>query len=194
MITPIGKIAPEISSDSGMPYSISLWIIRCCGSSAQPVLRIIWRLVRYVVAIMIRTRTPAMILTVVPFAPSAASSSAVEPNFAGDRGGEQLGVRGARRTARRSSRRGSCLLVVRVEPAQHVEQAEEDRDLQEHRKAAHQRVGLLLPVELHHLFLERLPVTLVLLLQLLDLGLERLHRPLRPDLLDEDREQDRPGP
>src|SRR5690606_5620897 len=55
-----------------------------------------------------------------------------------------------------------------------------------------QRVGLLLPVELHDLPLEALPVALVLLLQLLDLRLQRLHRPLGLDLLDEQREQQDP--
>jgi hypothetical protein len=73
-----------------------------------------------------------------------------------------------------------------------VEQAEEHRDLQEHRQATHERVGLLLLVELHELFLHRLPVALVLGLQLLDLGLQRLHGTLRLDLLDEDREEDHP--
>ena len=62
--------------------------------------------------------------------------------------------------------------------AQHVEQAEEDRDLQEHREATHEGIGLLDLVELHHFFLERLAVTLVLLLQQLHLGLQCLHRPL----------------
>ena len=83
MITPIGNSEPEISSENGMPYSIRRWIIFCCGSSAQPVLRIIWRLVAYVVTIMIRTRMRGEDLDVVPLAPRLASSAGVEPNCDG---------------------------------------------------------------------------------------------------------------
>src|ERR1700716_1793412 len=48
----------------------------------------------------------------------------------------------------------------------------------------------LLLVELHHLFVELLAVALVLRLQLLDLGLQPLHRQHRPRRLRGQREQD----
>ncbi len=134
-----------------------------------------------------------MILTVVPLAPSRASSSAVDPNLPAIGAVKRVAADALSNWSHRPAvQRLGALATVRVEALEHVEEAEEDRDLEEHRKAAHERVGLFLPVELHHLLLERLPVTLVLLLQLLHLGLERLHRPLRLDLLDEDREQDHP--
>ena len=57
--------------------------------------------------------------------------------------------------------------------AQHVEQRDEDRQLEQQRQAGGERVDLVLLVELHHLLLVTLLVVLVLLLELLDLRRER---------------------
>ena len=59
---------------------------------------------------------------------------------------------------------------VLVGVAQHPEQREEDRQLEQQGQAARQRVDLVLLVELHGLFVELLAVALVLRLDLLDLG------------------------
>ena len=130
-----------------------------------------------------------MILTVTPLRVERGEVGGGRAELGRQRHREQRGVRRALELVGRPAVQGR-VGVVRVEPAQHVEQAQEDGDLQEHREAAHERVGLLDLVQLHHFFLERLPVTLVLLLQLLDLGLQCLHRPLGLDLLDEDGEED----
>src|SRR6266487_4462697 len=115
------------------------------------------------------------------------------PEARRDRSAEELGVRGAVELPDGPAvERLEVVRHGRLEVAQHVEEAEEHRDLQEHREAAHERVGLFLPVELHQLLLHGLPVALVLLLERLDLGLQRLHRALRLDLFHEDREQDGP--
>ena len=63
----------------------------------------------------------------------------------------------------------------RSEPVQHAVQHDEDRHLDQEGQAPAERVDLVLLVELHQLFVELLPVALVLLLDLLHLGLEPLH-------------------
>ena len=88
--------------------------------------------------------------------------------------------------------------------AQHVEERDEDRDLEDDRQARGGRVDLVLPVELHQLFVLALLVVLPLLLQRLHLRRVRLQVLHRVDLLDRDRDEqdphdhgegdDRPGP
>src|SRR5881392_1360528 len=73
---------PVKNREAGTPYSISRCTIFCCGSSDQPVLRIIWRLVRNVVTIIVAIRIAATILTVVLFAPSRASSDDLDRKLA----------------------------------------------------------------------------------------------------------------
>ena len=66
-----------------------------------------------------------------------------------------------------------------LEVAQHEEERDEDRDLEDDRQARRGRVDLVLPVELHQLFVLPLPVVLPALLDLLHLRrvrLEVLHR------------------
>ena len=72
-----------------------------------------------------------------------------------------------------------------------AEEREEDRHLQQDRQAGRERVGARVLVELHRLLGETLPVVAVLLLQLLDLGLDQLHVAAGLDLLDEQRDQRR---
>ena len=91
-----------------------------------------------------------------------------------------------------------------LEVLQRVVEGDEDRELQQHRQARGGRVDLVLPVELHQLFVLLLPVVLVLLLDLLHLRrvlLQRLHRVDLPDRQrheqhpdDDRRGDDRPGP
>ena len=50
-----------------------------------------------------------------------------------------------------------------------------DRELNEHRAQAPERVDAVFPVELHRLLRSALPVPLVFLLDLLHQGLERTH-------------------
>src|SRR5437763_15336840 len=49
---PIGKKNPDTARLAGMPYSISFWIIACCGSSCVTERFMIMRWVRYVAATM----------------------------------------------------------------------------------------------------------------------------------------------
>ena len=93
--------------------------------------------------------------------------------------------------------------IVR-EAAQHEEQAHEDRQLEEQRQAAADRVDAVLAVQRHHLGLQLLVVALVLRLQLLQLGRDLLHAAHRAHLDDRERQDrephddgqgdDRPGP
>ena len=75
---------------------------------------------------------------------------------------------------------------------EHVVERDEDRDLEQQRQAGSQRVDLVLLVELHHRLLLSLLVVLVLLLDLLELRLQLLHRPHRADLLHRDRQDREP--
>ena len=59
--------------------------------------------------------------------------------------------------------------------SQHLEQCEENRQLEDQGKAAAERTDLVLLVELHHLLAHLLAVVLELLLDFLELGLEPLH-------------------
>src|SRR5215207_4714719 len=77
-----------------------------------------------------------------------------------------------------------------LRPPQHRVHRDQDRELQQHRPAARERVDPVLLVELHDLFLLTLLVPLVLPLDLLDLRLHDLHVLHRPDLLDAERQQD----
>ena len=76
------------------------------------------------------------------------------------------------------------------ELAQHEIEREEDRDLQHQRQAGRGRVDLVLPVELHQLFLLALLVGLVLLLDRLHLRHVRLHPLHRLDLPHRQRDKD----
>ncbi|EGJ76017.1 putative inner membrane protein translocase component YidC [Streptomyces sp. Tu6071] len=80
-------------------------------------------------------------------------------------------------------------LLVRRDAVEHVVQREEERGLHEDGKARGERVGTRLLVQLHHLFALPLLVALVALLDALHLGLQRLHRTGRLDLLHEERDQ-----
>jgi hypothetical protein len=62
-------------------------------------------------------------------------------------------------------------------------EGDKHRDLYHHGQAAADGIDLLFAVEAHHLFVELLPVVLVLLLQLPDLGLKPLHLDHRPGAL-----------
>ena len=73
--------------------------------------------------------------------------------------------------------------------AQHVVEADEDRDLDDDRQAGPERVDALVLVELHHLLVQHLAVAAVLLLELADLGLQRLHAAHRLLLLDRQRHE-----
>ena len=81
--------------------------------------------------------------------------------------------------------------LARLELAQHVEQREEDRCLDQRGQAAGQRVDAGFLVELHQLFALALPVVLVLLADLAHLRLQFLHPQRRVHLLHEGLEQDR---
>src|SRR4029079_12205333 len=70
------------------------------------------------------------------------------------------------------------------------DERDENRDLQEERANAAQRVGARFPVELHDLFLPPLGVA-VLLVDLLDLRLDRLHRLRRVNVAKRQRERGR---
>ncbi|GAB1691187.1 hypothetical protein KRM28CT15_29900 [Krasilnikovia sp. M28-CT-15] len=72
----MGNNAPETSSDSGMPNSISRCTVLACGSGAQPVLRIICRLDRKVVATITAIRTAATIVTMPSWVPKLAAIGA----------------------------------------------------------------------------------------------------------------------
>ena len=74
-------------------------------------------------------------------------------------------------------------------PAQHLEQDDEDRHLDEHGKAASERIEARLLVDLHRLFLNLLLVTCVQGLNLLQLGLHLLHVVARFELLALQREE-----
>ena len=76
--------------------------------------------------------------------------------------------------------------------AEHVEQREEHRKLDDQGQAARERVGAVLLVKLHDLLVHRLLVVLVFLAQHRDLGGERGHLPLGVHLLHEQRHQDQP--
>ncbi len=73
---------------------------------------------------------------------------------------------------------------------EHIVERVEDRNLDEHRKAAAQRVHLVRAVELHGLALQALRVALVLRAKRIDLRLERLHGLHRGHALHGEREQD----
>ncbi len=133
-----------------------------------------------------------MILTATPLDSRMPSCVRSVGEARGDGDPEQVGVGRAVPFDLGPAVQSGVLELHGVESLQDVEQPEEDRDLQEHGQTAHQRIDLLRLIELHHLLAESLLIALVLGLQLLELGLQRLHRPLRPDLLDEDREQDDP--
>ena len=79
-----------------------------------------------------------------------------------------------------------------LEPAQDVEERDEDRDLEEERQARGGRVDLVLLVEAHDLFLLALLVGLVLLLERLELRREHLEPLHRVDLLDGERHHHHP--
>ena len=79
---------------------------------------------------------------------------------------------------------------LRLEVAQHVEQRDEDRDLEDDRQARGGRVDLVLAVELHQLLVLPLLVVLPLLLERLHLGRVRLQVLHRVDLLDGDRHEE----
>ena len=87
---------------------------------------------------------------------------------------------------------GLRLARVRVvgERAEHPVQADEDRDLQQHRQAAAERVDPVLALELLHLLRLALLVVRVLLLDLLQFRRELLHFLHRPDLVHERLEHD----
>ncbi len=90
------------------------------------------------------------------------------------------------------------------EVAEDVVEGDEDRELQQQRQAGRGRVDVVLPVELHQLFLLALAVGLVALLDLLHLRLVPLEGLHRVDLLHRERHEehahdhrhghDRPGP
>ena len=58
---------------------------------------------------------------------------------------------------------------------EHLVEREEHRDLQHDRQTARRRIDLLAPIELHQLLVHPLAVLAVALLELLHLGLQRLH-------------------
>lgn len=64
---------------------------------------------------------------------------------------------------------------VSLDVAKHLEQGNEDGHLQQHGEASHQRVELGLGVQLLHLLVHANLVVAILLLDLLDLGLDLLH-------------------
>src|SRR5918995_1008614 len=76
------------------------------------------------------------------------------------------------------------------QPSHHVVEDREDRRLDEQRQAAAHRVDLVLLVEAHQLFVELLPVVLVLHLQPADLGLQPLHLDHRARALEGQRRRD----
>ncbi|MDQ3103447.1 MAG: hypothetical protein M3Q53_06390 [Actinomycetota bacterium] len=87
-------------------------------------------------------------------------------------------------------------VVLEVVALEHVVERDEDRELEQERKAGRERVDLVLLVEAHHLLLLALLVVLVLRLDRLELRLERLHRAHRFDLLQregKDRQPDGEG-
>src|SRR5918996_1860019 len=90
------------------------------------------------------------------------------------------------------SRNVSCARLVRIAPKDRI-QSDEHGHLKEEREAPAQRVDLVLLVQLHDLFVELLPVPLVLLLQRLDLGLDLLHLVHRSGLLQREGDQDDPN-
>ena len=92
----------------------------------------------------------------------------------------------------RSSFEEAVLLAVLGGLVEHPEQRQEDRHLHQDRQAGRERVGARLAVERHRLLGEPLAVVAVLLLQLLDPGLDQLHVAAGLDLLDEQRDQRRP--
>ena len=90
-----------------------------------------------------------------------------------------------------SQERSPAAGMLREVP-QRVVEGDEDRQLDEHRQARGSRVDLVLPVELHQLFVLLLLVLLVLLLDLLHLrriALQVLHR---VDLLHRQRHEQHP--
>jgi hypothetical protein len=95
-------------------------------------------------------------------------------------------------TAGRVVQQGEARRDVLVHLVAHVPKVEADdlvepdeqRHLHQQGQAASERVHAVLFVELHHLFVELLAVVLVLLLELLDLGLDDLHLSHRLRLLD----------
>ena len=72
--------------------------------------------------------------------------------------------------------------------AQDEVERDEDRELEEERQAGRGRVDVVVPVELHQLFVPLLLVVLVALLDRLHLRHVRLHRLHRVDLLDRERD------
>src|SRR5918995_6171868 len=76
------------------------------------------------------------------------------------------------------------------QPPHHVVEDREDRRLYEQRQASAHRVDLVLLVEAHQLFVELLPVVLVLHLQPADLGLQPLHLDHRARALEGQRRRD----
>ena len=79
---------------------------------------------------------------------------------------------------------------ARGDVAEHLEQRDEDRHLQEDRQAARERVEVRLAVELLRLLGDFLLITRVELLNLLDAGLDLLHLVIRFVLLEVKREDD----
>ncbi len=110
-----------------------------------------------------------------------------------DRGRVRLTGHVRRQWADRRLRPGSNASEV----AEHPEEREEDRGLQQERQARRERVGTRALVQTHRLLGHRLPglrigLALVLLLDLLHLGLDELHPSGSVNLLDEQRDQDDP--
>ena len=84
------------------------------------------------------------------------------------------------------------LVEIRGLAADRGVQGDEHRQLQHERQARRERIDPMLLVELHRLLLELAAVALVLLLQLLELGLDGLHGLRRGELLPGEREQHQP--
>ena len=150
------------------------------SASAGMFLLISWRWVVNVVAVIATTRIAARIWT-------ATSPSALR-NVRRDRDRPRTASRSPKLVAR-SLVMKPCAVPFFGGLVEQPEQREEDRHLQQDRQAGGERVGARLLVELHRLLGELLPVVAVLLLQLLDLGLDQLHVPAGLDLLDEQRDQ-----
>src|SRR5215469_5275535 len=71
-------------------------------------------------------------------------------------------------------------------------QADEDRQLQRHRRASAQRIDVIALVEIHHLFLQLLVVVLELVAQALNLRLQALHLHHRSLSFDRQRQESDP--
>ena len=87
---------------------------------------------------------------------------------------------------------GCCDAGSLREVPQRVVERDEDRELREHRQARRRRVDVVLPVELHQLFVLLRLVALVLLLDLLHLRREALQVLHRVDLLHRQRHEQHP--